>query len=59
MEYAVLTRCVSELYVLNGHVFVNVEDKKCLQLNVKVLNELASVIGKALKMNEFAVWNIY
>ena len=28
---------------------VNIEDKEYLQLNVKVLNELASVIRKALK----------
>ena len=27
---------------------VNIEDKEYLQLNVKVLNEFASVIGKAL-----------
>ena len=55
MECAVLTKCLSKLYIIGWSGFVNVEDKECLQLNVKVLNELASVIRKALKMNEFAV----
>ena len=55
MECAILTKCLSKLYIIGWSGFVNVEDKKCLQLNVKVLNELASVIRKALKMNEFAV----
>ena len=49
MECAVLTRCVSKLYVNGWSCIVKVEDKEYLQLNVKVLNELASVIGKALK----------
>ena len=50
-----LTRCVSELYVNGWSCFCinvllrNVEDMEDLQVNVKVLNELASAIGKALQ----------
>ena len=35
--------------------FVNLEDKECLQLKVKVLDKLAGMIRKALKMNKLAV----
>ena len=50
-----LTRCVSELYVNGWSYFCinvllrNIEDMEYLQLNVKVLNDLASVIRKALE----------
>ena len=54
MECAILTKCLSKLYYWVVD-FVNVEGKEYLQLKVKVLNKLASVIKKALKMNELAV----
>ena len=50
-----LTRCVSELYVNGWSCFCinillrNEEDMEDLRLNVKVLNDLASVIRKALE----------
>ena len=55
VECPVLIKCLSKLYIIGWSCFVNVEDKESLQLNVKVLNELACVIRKALKINEFAV----
>ena len=47
--------CINMMRVTGWSCFVNVENKECLQLNVKVQNKLVSVIGKALKMDEFAV----
>ena len=50
MEYAVLTKRVSEFYANGWSCFCtnellrNIEDMEYLQLNVKVLNDLASVI---------------
>ena len=55
MECAVLTKSVSELYANGWSYFCinvllrNIEDMEYLQLNVKVLNDLASVIRKALE----------
>ena len=55
MECAVLTKRVSELYANGWSYFCinvllrNIEDMEYLQLNVKVLNDLASVIRKALE----------
>ena len=47
MECVVLTKCVSKLYINGWPCIVNTEGKEYLQLNVNVLNELASVIKKA------------
>ena len=41
--------CVSKLYVNGWSCIVNTEDKEYLLLSMKRLNELASVIRKALE----------
>ena len=38
-------------FIIGWSGFVNLEDKECLQLKVKVLDKLAGMIGKSLKMN--------
>ena len=46
----ILTRCVSEFMVILLHdVLRNMEDMECLQLTVKVLNDLASRIKSSGK----------
>ena len=49
MECAILTRCVPKFYINGWSCIVNAEDKEYLQLSMKRLNELASVIREALE----------
>ena len=55
MECAVLTKPVSELYANGWSYFCinvllrNIEDMECLQLKVKMLNDLPSMIRNALE----------